>query len=47
MWTCGIIACMYIVPNCNIVITQWHIYNKSKLVATYNYNATFEKVKHG
>jgi hypothetical protein len=20
MWTCGMIACMYIVPSCNIVV---------------------------
>ncbi len=40
---------MYV--HCTLIATlllfKWHIYNSFKVVATCNYNATFEKVKHG
>jgi hypothetical protein len=43
--TRSMIASMYIILNCNIVVALVAHYNNYKVVATCNYNATLEKVK--
>jgi len=43
MWTHGMIACIYIVPSCNIVVVLMTHLQQFYSVAKCNYNAILEK----
>jgi hypothetical protein len=46
MWTCDMIAYMYIVPSYNIVVVLMAPLPQFFKIATCNYNATLENFKH-
>jgi hypothetical protein len=47
MWTHGMIACMYIVPSCNIVVTLMAHLKQFWNSCHMQLQCNLEKIKHG